>query len=61
MYDSARELSGYAALCMACAENTIDEDARIRWLELAQKWKRLAEKAHGQQQQRQIQPTKNEF
>ena len=58
MADSV-ELGGYAALCMACAENTIDEDARIRWLELAQKWKRLAEKAHGQQQQ-QIQPTKNE-
>ena len=57
MADSAVELNGYAALCMACAENTIDADTRVHWLELAQKWKRLAEKAHGQQQQ--LQPKKD--
>jgi len=36
---------------MACAENTIDTDTRVRWLELAQKWNRLAEKAQSHQQQ----------
>ena len=61
----ASELRGYATQCTSCAQNTQDLGTRARWLEMAQKWQRLAEQAEGQwqnvvQQQQQIQPKQNE-
>ena len=58
----ASELRGYAAQCMACAR-TQEPGARSSWLEMAQKWQRLAEQAEQAegavaQQQQQIQPKK---
>ena len=42
MSDSA-ELRGYAVQCLACAQNAMDDGTRAGWVELAQKWIRLAQ------------------
>ncbi len=46
----ASELRGYANQCLACAQSNRDPETRVRWLEMAQDWQRLAEKAEQQWQ-----------
>ena len=47
MTESAAELRRHAVECMACAENAVEIATRDAWLEMAQKWLRLAEKTEG--------------
>ena len=61
----ASELRGYASQCLACAQSTREPETRVRWLEMAQDWQRLAEKAEQQwqnamQQQQQMQAMQND-
>jgi hypothetical protein len=60
----ASELRGFASQCWACAQSTRDPETRARWLEMAQKWQRLAKQAEEQWQnvlqQQQMQAKQNE-
>lgn len=47
MTESAAELRRHAVECMACAESAVEIATRGAWLEMAQTWLRLAEKAEG--------------
>jgi hypothetical protein len=40
----ADEFRQYAAQCLTCAHSATDSESRIAWLDMAQKWQRLAEK-----------------
>ena len=61
----ASALRGYANQCMACAHNTREPETRVRWLEMAQNWQRLAEQAeerwqNAMKQQQQMQAKQND-
>ena len=55
----ASEFRGYASQCRACAQSTREPEARVRWLEMAQNWQRLAEQ-NAMQQQQQMQAKQND-
>jgi hypothetical protein len=65
MSEDPSELRGYGDKCLAFAKTTLDDGARAKWLEMAQHWFRVADKAQLKastvQQQQQPQPhTKKE-
>ena len=51
--ESRDEYLRYANECAALAQKTMDPEARTRFLEMAQAWRELAEKATNQLRQKQ--------
>jgi hypothetical protein len=57
--DRGDEYRAWEAQCRAMAVRAKTDEDRRPWLELADKWRRLAQQANGAQQAQQPQPDEN--